>query len=86
MSAPPVLHPNDSNAVSNTDTPSPILIRLPEVKRRTGLGRSAIYARVKLGDFPQPVPLTAHAVAWVAAEVDRWCEARIAARDARAVS
>jgi len=65
---------------------NPQLIRLRNVLERTGLGRSSIYALVKNGEFPQPVHLTARAVAWVADEVDQWCEARIAARDSEATT
>ena len=84
MSVPSSSHPHDSGHGRTVAIPH--LIRLPEVKRRTGLGRSAIYARVKSGEFPQSVPLTAHARAWVAEEVDLWCSARIATRDSEAAS
>lgn len=59
------------------------LIRLPEVRARTGLSRSAIYARMQAGDFPPPVKLGERASAWPEHEVMAWCQARIAARDAK---
>lgn len=62
-----------------------VLERLPAVKARTGLGRSEIYRRIANGTFPAPIKLGERASAWSAAEVDAWIEARIAARDARAV-
>lgn len=70
------------------DTASPVmgvpfLLRLPQVKARTGLSRSEIYRRIASGDFPAPVSLGARARAWVEGEVGAWCESRIAARDAR---
>ena len=37
-------------------------MRLPEVQRTVGLGRSAIYERVAEGSFPAPVPLGGRAV------------------------
>ena len=35
-----------------------------EVERRTGLSRSSIYARMKLGTFPRPVHDTESASVW----------------------
>lgn len=61
---------------------APRLLRLPEVTRATGLGRSAIYERVAAGAFPKPVALTAKSRAWVEAEVADWVRERIAQRDA----
>lgn len=50
------------------------LIRLPEVMRRVGLGRSTIYRWMSEGKFPTPVQLGGHSVAWVEEEVDAWIE------------
>ena len=63
-----------------------VLERLPSVKARTGLSRSEIYRRVAAGDFPAPVKLGVRASAWPEHEVTAWCEARIAARDAKATA
>lgn len=54
-------------------------IRLPEVKSRTGLARSSLYARVATGTFPQSVSLGGRAVAWIEAEVQSWIEQQIQA-------
>lgn len=62
------------------------LLRLPQVKACTGLSRSEIYRRVSAGDFPAPVKLGERASAWPEHEVAAWCEARIAARDAKAAA
>lgn len=56
---------------------SQILLRRPDVEQRTGLRRSHLYALMKQGAFPQPVPLAGRAVAWVADEVDTWIANRI---------
>lgn len=56
------------------------LIRLPEVKARTGRSRSAIYADIQAGQFPKPVPIGARAVAWVEAEIDDYIEQQIQRR------
>lgn len=53
-------------------------IRLPEVKQITGLGKTTLYALMKEGVFPAPVPLSGRAVGWVAEEVAQWCRGRIA--------
>jgi prophage regulatory protein len=62
-----------------------ILERLPRVKARTGLSRSEIYRRIAANPptFPAPVKLGERASAWPEHEVTAWCEARIAARDAK---
>jgi prophage regulatory protein len=52
-------------------------LRLTEVKHQVGLGRSAIYQKVKSGDFPSPVNLGARAVAWCSDEVAAWMDACI---------
>jgi prophage regulatory protein len=54
-------------------------LRLPQVKARTGLSRSSIYAMISRGDFPGPVSLGQRAVAWIDFEVDDWISDRVAA-------
>lgn len=54
-------------------------LRLPEVKQRTGLGRSTIY---ETPGFPKPVKLGARAVGWLDTELEAWIEARISQREA----
>lgn len=55
------------------------ILRLPEVKRTTGLSRSTIYLRVAQGTFPKPVCLGGRAVGWLEAEVQQWLQRRIEA-------
>ncbi len=55
------------------------LLRLPEVVKRTGRSRSAIYRDAAEGTFPKPVRASARAVAWVEGEVEAWIAQRIAA-------
>ena len=40
------------------------ILRLPEVKKSTGLSRSTIYLRISQGTFPKPVCLGRRAVGW----------------------
>ena len=59
------------------------LLRLPEVRERTGLGRSSIYARIAANEFPQPIRLGGQAVAWAETEVRAWIEEQIRRRGSR---
>ena len=48
------------------------VLRLPDVKARTGLSRSSIYAYIKDGKFPQHIALGERSVGWYESEVDAW--------------
>lgn len=52
------------------------LLRLPEVKRRVGLGRSTIYRRMRDGTFPTARDLGGGVIAWSEAEVSEWIASR----------
>ncbi len=54
-------------------------LRRPEVEVRTGLSRSAIYARMASGEFPRPRRIGKRAVAWVEQDIERWLAERIEA-------
>lgn len=54
------------------------MLRLPEVMHRMGLGRSAIYAKIKQGEFPAPVHLGPRAVAWTSDAIRAFIDACIA--------
>lgn len=56
-----------------------VILRLPQVKGRCGLGRASIYAGVKNGTFPAPVKLGERAVGWTASSVDAWIQTRVQA-------
>lgn len=51
-------------------------LRLPEVRRETGLGRSTIYRRMKEGTFPPQVDLGGGLVAWWEADIEAWKKSR----------
>jgi prophage regulatory protein len=53
------------------------VIRLNEVKILTGLSRSSIYKKAKLGEFPRPITLGSRSVGWVEQEVINWIIQRI---------
>lgn len=55
------------------------IIRLPDVKSRTGLAVSSIYSKIDTGDFPEPISLGARSVGWLEDEIDAWISKRIKA-------
>jgi len=71
------IHPSRDNQVIDDAA----LIRLPEVRRITGLGTTTIYQSVARGDFPRQIKIGPKSVAWVKSEVMDWCRRRIAQRN-----
>ena len=57
----------------------PRILRLPAVRRRTGLSRSGIYLAISQGRFPKPVSLGPRAVGWVESEITEWLNRQIEA-------
>lgn len=57
---------------------SETILRLPAVKAATGLSRSTIYARMREGRFPAPVPLGGKAVGWPESEIAAWIQHTVA--------
>ena len=53
------------------------ILRLPDVKARTGLSRSSIYLKVSEGMFPTPIALGVRCVGWIESEIDAWIAMRI---------
>ena len=58
------------------------IIRLPEVKGRTGLSTSTIYLQMTKGVFPKAISLGERAVGWLEADIDQWLDNRITASKA----
>jgi prophage regulatory protein len=58
------------------------LIPLIEVKRRTFMGRSSIYAGIRAMTFPRPVKCGASS-RWLESDIDAYILARVAERDAK---
>ncbi|EFN9285358.1 AlpA family transcriptional regulator [Escherichia coli] len=52
-------------------------IRLPEVIKRTGFGKTWIYKLIKAGRFPSQVKTGIRAVAFIESEIDEWIDATI---------
>ncbi|VVP18973.1 hypothetical protein PS870_03720 [Pseudomonas fluorescens] len=57
------------------------LLRRRQVEEKTGKSRAAIYADIRAGIFPAPVPIGANSVAWLEAEIDQWIANRLAERN-----
>lgn len=54
------------------------LMRLPEVQRMTGMGRSTIWKRSREGTFPAPIKQGPRTTAWVEGQVVGWIAALVA--------
>lgn len=52
--------------------PPVMILRLPQVKKMVGLGKSAIYAHIARQAFPAPISLGGRARGWLFAEVQQW--------------
>ena len=50
------------------------LIRIDEVKRRVGLGKTMIYRLIKQGTFPPPYKLSPFASRWSEREIIGWID------------
>lgn len=61
---------------STTETPSVVLIRLPEVQQMIGLSRTTIWRAVRSGTFPSPLRVSQNAVAWRRDEIQTWIQQR----------
>ena len=53
------------------------ILRLADVKNRTGLSRSTIYLNIDNGTFPRHISLGTRCVGWLESEIDAWIVARI---------
>ncbi len=62
------------------------LIKLQEVQRRSGLSKTEIYEKMKIGEFPDRVLISIRAVGWVESEIETWVQNKIQARSHRKVA
>lgn len=56
------------------------LVRLPEVETRVGLKKTAIYQKIKAGEFPAPTKI-GYAARWPESAINQWIADRIADSD-----
>lgn len=52
------------------------ILRLPQVRQITGLGRSSIYALQESRAFPHSIKLSPRAVGWLESEIRDWIRSR----------
>lgn len=53
------------------------ILRLPDVKSRTGLSRSTIYLAMKNDYFPKSISLGPRCVGWIESEINDWIQMQI---------
>lgn len=53
-------------------------LRMPEVRKTTGLSRAHVYYLANKGEFPKPYKIGEKASAWLLSEVMSWMNSRIA--------
>jgi len=59
--------------VTTTDEPDRLL-KIDEVKRRVGLGKTMIYRLIQDGKFPAPCKISPFAARWSNQEIVAWIE------------
>ena len=52
------------------------ILRRPAVEKMVGLKRTAIYTRLRRGEFPKPVMLGSRAIGWRESDVAAWIASR----------
>ncbi|KMQ76391.1 helix-turn-helix transcriptional regulator [Marinobacter subterrani] len=57
------------------------VLRIEEVRAKTGLAKSTIYKYADRGIFPRPIPLGGRAVGWIDSEVHEWLQEKQVDRD-----
>lgn len=67
---------NLDSGTNNPLTPYRQILRLPEVMRRTGMGRSWIYREAAASRFPAPIKI-GRASGWDATAIDNWIFAQL---------
>jgi prophage regulatory protein len=60
-------------AADDTEAPDRLL-RLAEVRRHVGLGKTMIYAMIGEGRFPRPYKITPAAARWSEREIIAWID------------
>ena len=66
-----LIHPNGSAIVDNKR-----LICIAEVRQKTTLSTSSIYAKIRAGTFPKSRRIGQQSVAWLESEVDAWIDSQ----------
>lgn len=59
------------------------ILRMSAVSARVSLSRSAIYAAIQRGDFPEQVLIGIRAVGWRSGDVNNWIASRVKQKDSQ---
>jgi prophage regulatory protein len=62
------------------------LLRLRDVKQKSGLGTSTIYRRIADGTFPAPRSLGPNTVRWPQSEIDTWIKSLPSSRSGEPIN
>ena len=62
----------DMDDQQQTVPPGEMFLRLPDVIYKTGLSKTEIYRRMKVGRFPQARKLSTRLAVWTNSSIDRW--------------
>lgn len=66
----------DNLKLKAPNTPGFYMMRMPEVRKATGISKTTIWDHVRRGTFPQPVKVSPHCTAWRSDEVSAWMASR----------
>ena len=69
-------HLQTGSLIDHRDQLAFVFLRMHAVMKIMGLGRSTIYRLIASKQFPSPVRLTSHAVAWRSTDIEAWSETR----------
>jgi len=53
------------------------ILRLNEVKHKTGLSRSTIYQHMKSGLFPKSIKIGPRCIGWIEGDIHHWISSKI---------
>jgi prophage regulatory protein len=53
------------------------VLRLKDVKDKTGLAKSTIYKKIGEGEFPNQFSLSGRSVGWLESDIDKWIGDRV---------
>lgn len=53
------------------------LLRLPDVRQRTGLSKTQLYRLTRDGQFPAGIRISPRCTCWSSAEIEEWIRSRI---------
>jgi len=71
--------PKQAHDKQREASPVKKIIRFPDVVAMTGLGKTAIYDRIKAGTFPPQINLGGRAVGFLLSDVSLWIDDRVKA-------